>query len=176
MSRDSSWGRQVWLYPAPCAMGLKVWNLIKFNQNSIKWCAWILHLLPHYLGLTEWGVTIGPLSLASHMYLQMVTWRGRKSSDCLRVRSASLCFCIFVLLFTKPSHPSLSLRPIPPTYLTPELPAMVPVLSRSWYPSTEKPCKSPPSHVHEVWEWYVSLLVHPLFQTTLSMVLLSLDS
>lgn len=33
---DPSCGRQVWLYPVPCAMGLEVWNLIKFNQNSIK--------------------------------------------------------------------------------------------------------------------------------------------
>lgn len=24
------------LHPVPCAMGLEVWNLIKFNQNSLN--------------------------------------------------------------------------------------------------------------------------------------------
>lgn len=61
MLRDPSWGRQVWLYSVPCAMGLEIWNFIKSNQSTIKQRVLILHLLPNYSGLIKWRVIMGPL-------------------------------------------------------------------------------------------------------------------
>lgn len=53
---------------------------------------------------------MGPLSLALQIHLHMVIWRGRKRVWIVGELEVHLnAFVYAVLLFIKPSHPSLSL-------------------------------------------------------------------
>lgn len=162
MSRDSFWGRQVWLYPVPWTMGFKVWNLVKLNQESIKQCIRILYPLPCYLGLIResWQGLF-------HWHCRFICrcQVGRQEGKylgCRRVRNASVCFCtccayiykdlsFFSVFATNSACPFNGWASCHSTHT-----------SKITIPGTDKSYKASLTHTPEVWELLVVVHVHPL--------------
>lgn len=98
-------------------MGLTVWDLLRFNPNSIKQWVWILLLLPNYSGEM----------MGSHCHYRHMCWwqlrgqgreggiaRGLQVLHCCHSTVLSLILLILLILPISVTDSSVSLLPIPP--------------------------------------------------------------